>query len=183
MNPLQAIRLIILTLAIPTLLGCNSNKLTRIKAKNLLVEAFGLPKSESVEIKKKYDYMLNSWPKEMLYALQSKGLIALVDTMEVAVAEDSTGRAEPYKIVKLTDEGKKYLIEDDVLAGYYNLRSCDVAFGEVTGIQFQEHDKVAVVSYTIIRSNISPFGNNLLQGTDVQTATLSLESDGWKIDE
>ena len=168
--------------------GCNSNNLSRSKAKNLIVKAYGLPHSESVELIKEYYVSQHSsgWStglisserysdhKKELDELQSKGVITVGDTTHYGNDIDFT-----YALIKLTDEGKKYLIRDD--GDKFILKACEVVFGEITGIQIQEQDKVAEANYTLIRKNITPFGSNDSQGKENRTASFSLFDDGWRI--
>ena len=66
-----------------------------------------------------------------------------------------------------TDEGKKYLISES--AQEFEFKTCDLDFGEITGIQMQEQFKVATANYTIIRKP-TPFGINISQASENRTA-------------
>ena len=80
--------------------------------------------------------------------------------------------------VTLTDEGKKYLISESDME--FEFKTCELNFGEITGIQMQEQVKVATVNYTIVRK-ATPFGFNISQGSENRTAVFSLFDDGWRI--
>ena len=188
MRPLQTSKIILLALTLPALFGCDGNKLSRSEAKNLIVKAYSLPRNESVELKKTYyiSQQSHGWStalisgerysdhKRKLEELQSKGVITIGDTTFYGTDIDITSA-----IVKLTNEGKKYLIQDD--GDKFIVKSCEVDFGEITGIQIQEQFKVAEANYTLIRKNITPFGENISQRPENRRSTFSLYDDGWRI--
>jgi hypothetical protein len=175
--------------------SCSKN-LSRSEASVLIMKKYNLPQIESKEINKSYfknskyvDYC--SFPKVSIYigdritysdnenvliALKEKGLINISETVEQEreYDEDNT-----YAIVLLTDEGRKYLINES--KEKFIVKTCEITFGEITGIQMQEQVKVAEVNYTLKRINCTPFGNEGSQEIENRTDSFSLLDDGWRI--
>lgn len=93
--------------------------------------------------------------------------------------------------VRLTDEGWKYLLnraENPERPGIFNkgaftfkLKTCDLVFGEVTGIVINDQFKMAEVEYTTRYSNLTPFALNINSSPRKGTATFILYDDGWRI--
>ncbi len=168
------------------------------EAEVLIMKKFNLPQTDTMRIYKKYfksskyvDYC--SFPKVSIYiggritysdnekvliTLKEKGLINISETVEQEreYDEDNT-----YAIVLLTDEGKKYLIKEDDVK--YIVKTCEITFGEITGIQMQEQVKLAEVNYTLKRINFTPFGNEGSQETENRTASFTLFDDGWRMNQ
>jgi len=172
------------------------NNLSRGEAKGLIVKKFNLPQIQSIDINKRYykteryvvyhgglptaniiigriDY---SDYQTMLTNLSAQGLITIGETVE----KDYNANADyVYAVVSLTDEGKKYLISES--SDKFVVKTCEIDFGEITGIQKQEQFKIAEVHYTLIRKNITPFGINISQQPEDRTQSFSLFDDGWRI--
>jgi hypothetical protein len=83
-------------------------------------------------------------------------------------------------MITLTDEGKKYYESEDNEKLY--IKTCEVYFGEISGIKIQEQFNVAEAKYTIGRRNPTPFGKKISQEPENRTAQFSLFDDGWRID-
>jgi hypothetical protein len=83
--------------------------------------------------------------------------------------------------VSLTDEGKKYLVQDNGKSYIVNLWETDI--NEITGIQEMKEAKIAKVDYTISNQNITPFGEIFNDKNQITTRSVnfSLYDDGWRI--
>jgi hypothetical protein len=181
-----------MSLALATMLICScSNDLSRQKAAELISKQLELPTIETTQLGK--SYLKNSWGdpsmmpavcvvtgdqysdvKKRLDELQAKDLIR--------IGENQQHEGECNYIwatVKLTDEGRKYLVKDT--DGAYQLKVDELTFGEITGIQIQEQSKMAVADYTLMRTNITPFGSNLSTTPISRQATFTLYDNGWRI--
>lgn len=175
------------------LLSCSKN-LSRENAEDLIIKKFNLPRTETMQIKKTY-YVENhslgtgfcpvgiysgsdenrySNYKQLIEALQSNGMVLVNEDKKIENQICWT-----WANVLLTDEGKKYLVQEN--DKQYELKTCEVVFGEITGIQIQEQFKVAEVNYTLIRKNITPFGSNISQEPETRSASFALFDDGWRI--
>ncbi len=84
-------------------------------------------------------------------------------------------------IVSLTDEGKKYLVQDNGKSYIVNLWETDI--NEITGIQEMKEAKIAKVDYTISNKNITPFGAIFNDKNQIasRSVNFSLYDDGWRI--
>lgn len=109
----------------------------------------------SKEYPKVYEYEVNVTDPSSAQKLLDAGL-----EDEGMVIVDRTQKLKDIgqPIVHFTDKAKPYLIRID--AQYDNIQVVKVAdmdLGEVTGIQVQDNNKSAIVAYTVIYKNISPF--------------------------
>jgi hypothetical protein len=93
--------------------------------------------------------------------------------------------------VRLTTEGFKYLVNPEMFPEnpglftkgtfLFKLRTYDLVFGEITGIQVNEQFKVAEVEYTVRRVNVTPFAGEVSLEPMRRTARFALYDDGWRI--
>jgi len=165
-----------------------SQELTRTKAKKLIVEEGKYKKFETVRIKGTYysDYHSDEsiWGtkddlgrnykeiKQKLKKMEQDGVLKLSEALVNEVANI-------YKLkVVLTQEGAKYLVENK---DAFIVKSCEIAFGEVTGIEVENQFNGAVVHYTLVRVNPTPFGVNISQEPIDKKALFSKYDDGWRI--
>jgi len=170
-----------------------SKDLSRDEAETLIKQKYNLPKIETVEIVKNYhishfgdrgafgmemvtivtspNYSEN---KKMLDGLQSKGLITVNETKEYSNHIHYT-----WATVSLTAEGKKYLVKES--RGQYEVKSAEIAFGQITGIQMNEQNKVAEAEYTLQRINITPFSHSSSNDIMNRHQSFYLYDDGWRI--
>ncbi len=83
--------------------------------------------------------------------------------------------------VSLTDESKKYLIEET--PNSYKVKIWETDIDNVSGIQEKENEKAAVVEYTISNKNITPFGEQFNDKNNIQNKTsyFSKYDDGWRL--
>ena len=81
--------------------------------------------------------------------------------------------------VSLTANGKKYLVNES--RGQYEVKSAEIAFGKISGIQINEQYKVAEADYTLQRINITPFGHSSSNDIMNRHQSFSLYDDGWRI--
>lgn len=185
--------LLLLSMSCLLLFSC-SKDLSRDKAKDLIVKKYGLPNYETSKINKEYLklweclYKMRDWEggcigcgafPENLTQFQNNRLI-VIGQKNIQGINGWTGNLQSWLVytITLTDEGKKYLINET--AQEFEFKTCDLCFGEITGIQMQEQFKVATANYTIIRKT-TPFGINISQAPENRTANFSLFDDGWRI--
>jgi len=180
------------------LLGLQSckNKLSRSHAEDEIVKKMELPINEEIIIKKKYfvDHQQvmgfgmvcfpSSAPKfseyeNMLMELQNKGYINLKKDQFYNECNDL------YTNVELTDKGKKDLLKEN--EGNYEVKLCEICFGEITGIIEYNEFQVADVKYSLIRKNYTEFGlilsNNIKENESYEkSASFNKYDDGWRIE-
>lgn len=184
-------RLTLIVIIAPIMYGCSKN-LSRGQAEDIIIKHLNLPQSETAQFDVLYvegdiPWNLTRISKEeenMLNSFSNKGLVNIKKIPHntdipgpmggvIATQHWTTIKAE------LTNEGRKYLVQEN--KDKYTVKTCEITFGEVTGIQIQEQFKVAEVNYTLKREKITPFGINISQNPINCTATFSLFDDGWRI--
>lgn len=173
------------------LCSCGSKHLSRGRAEELIVKKMSLPTVETTQLGKKF--LKKSWSdpswmpaaclvvggqysdfKKKLDDLQAKGLIV------VGESKQHSGECNYlWATVTLTDNGKKYLVNDS--GGAYQVKVDDLQFGEVTGVQVNEQFKVAEVDYTLKKANSTPFGSDESTSPTSRRASFVLFDDGWRI--
>ncbi|MGN6214481.1 hypothetical protein [Parafilimonas sp.] len=165
----------VLGLALFFLASCDQPKLEKQEAASAIRTEKNYPKV--------YEYEINmtdpASAKKLLDAgLESEGLIMVDKTQKLKDA------GQP--IVHFTEKAQPYLVRID--KKYDNVQVVKVAdmdLGEVTGIQMQDDKKSAVVEYTVVYKNITPFSKLIkrdLSEKETQRATLSFFDSGWKFD-
>lgn len=193
---IQIFNLLLIGITILLINGC-SNNLSREEACKIIVKKYDLPQKKIVEIRKKYyksqegdkgifgmpyiavmnhDYDYSNF-KNMLVALESKGLITISETTTYSEHIHFT-----WATVNLTDEGRKYFSgENDEV---YKLKSADIEMGEITGIIERDKSNSSEVNYTLNIKNITPFGEafNINAETINKRTTFSKYDDGWRMD-
>ncbi len=193
MNTLKkALKTILLVFMVLSFTACKK-ELSREEAQVAIIQKNNLPSYETTEFIKKY-YVnqydeSGSWlPAVGLWAgerydahetelenLQAQGVITLQDDEK----HEDNGLVWVFKRVVLTNAGRKYFINED--ESKYIVKTCDIDFGEITGIQTNEQFKSARVDYTLIRKNISPFAKRISQSPINKQAMFSLYDDGWRL--
>lgn len=206
MKPFKNLATLILLLSISIILFSCGNNLSRGKAEDLIIQKYSLPQYETTKLKKIYikSYYGSGYiaclvsgeryvdAKSLLDELVAKGMITV--TENGPIGECNIVQA----LVNLTNDGKKYLVNE--FKDEYVLKTCEVVFGEITGIRIQEQLKIAEANYTLNRINCTPFAieDPILPGTGRtidptdksaryrrvpynRTASFSLFDDGWRI--
>ena len=173
--------------------GC-SNNLSRGKAEDLIVKKYNVPSIETIKIRKVYlrgetMYSINQGDERIGNDLKSKGLITIVEDNEVTNNGFNRYTHWTKMNVVLTLEGKKYFIsehseqlESGTIINVYEVKTCDISFGEISGIQEQEQLNVAEVSYNLVRKNITPIGMsyNITEGIIEKKDVFTKYDDGWR---
>lgn len=169
---------------------------TTSEAKDLIIKKEGFPQYRTIEIKKEYlqsrrvlwgfakvrgwegTYLDSEELSESLNYYSNNKLI-VIGKKNIEGINDWSGVLESWLVYTITptDEGKKYIVSEN--AEEYIFKTCDLNFGEITGIQMQEQFKTATANYTIIIKP-TPFGFNISQGSENRTAKFSLFNDGWR---
>jgi hypothetical protein len=117
-----------------------------------------------------YDYLK---AKSKLEYLQSIGLITVTEDLPY-------GECNVVKVVvSLTSEGRKFFVSEGDQK--FHVKTCELCFGEITGIQTQEQLKSAKVNYTLVRKNTTPFGKDISLEPLNYTEIFNLFDDGWRI--
>lgn len=170
---------------------------TSSEAKDLIIKKEGFPNYRTESIKKEYlqsERVLWGYAKvrgwdgayldseELGNSLNyyNNNKLIVVGKKTIEGINDLSGKSQFWLVYSVTptDEGKKYLVNENTQE--YIFKSCDLNFGEITGIQMQEQFKTATANYTIIIKP-TPFGFNISQGSENRTAKFSLYDDGWRI--
>ena len=194
MKPPKNIKIVLVTLIIPMLLGCGGGKLSRGKAEEIIKNSIKFPKTEAVRIAN--TYMMNTngnvtetygggrETKEMHDFFVKKQLMTIARSW-------STDGFWNNIVTGFTDEGKKYATDIEEVQAWsgHAIKLCDKVFNEITGIQINEQTKVATVEYSLKRTNWTPFGEYFKEKQPAkypeiiagQRATLQKYDDGWRM--
>jgi hypothetical protein len=206
MMPIKNISTAIFLAIIYIFFSSCGNDLSRSKAKDAIIAKYNLPSKETKEIPKSY-YVSQyneggflppvglwngeNYPKHKntLDMWQSQGLITLQEMDD----RESNGLHWVYKKIDLTEKGKKFLISDE--KEKFIVQTCELEFGEVTGIRIQEQAKIAEVEFTLNRVNCSPFTETRYGSHSAydkswdytrdpykRKISFSLYDDGWRIE-
>lgn len=190
-----AASILLVTISIFTF-SCSSNDLSRSKAAELITKQQKLPLTQTVVLGS-YFKNASSAPASGPFGISSaclvsgdgdkyadveKALAELKSNGLISIGEKTERSGECtyfYATTNLTDEGKKFLVKES--NGIHEVKTCDLNFGEVTGIQIHEQLKTAEVDYTLKVANITPFGKNISTQPIYRKATFTLYDDGWRI--
>jgi len=152
---------ILLFSSMTLLLYSCDGQLSRSKAEELIVERLHTPYPKTLSVHKVYtehsdgleldSHRLGGWGEAPVEVFANKGMLSLIDK----VSDDKSWRG---KEVEPTEEGKKYIVGFDAQKNEYAVRLCDMAFGEITGVVMSPDNKQARVEYTLVRENLTPFG-------------------------
>jgi len=174
--------------------------LEREDAKSMIAINKGYPIQKNFEISKSYIKDVNTEGrgvtaiigddqfKETEKAINQFASLGLLNLVETQKREETTQflfgtTVRTWTIVKvsITDEGKKYLIQDNDKSYRVKLWETDIV--EITGIQEMKESKSAKVDYTISNKSITPFGDCFGDKNQVTSlsAYFSLYDDGWRI--
>ncbi len=180
---------LIIVFAFLILVSSCRNDLSRGKAKELITQKNKLPQVETTKLAKKY--LIKSWgdgwklcgvngerysnAKNRLTDLHSKGMISLSESQE-----HQGGCHYHWVIASLTPEGQKFLIKESY--GEFEVKTCEISFGEITGIQQQDQFKEAIAEYTLLKINPTPFCGEIPSDPIKKSANFSLYDDGWRIE-
>jgi hypothetical protein len=197
MKSLQAIKLVLLVLIIPTLWGCRSDKLTRGKAEEIIKNSIKFPYVESKSIFNSYAMGPNG---ESSQGNRSAGgpetkemhdFFLKNNLMTIAETHDEGNNYWTDIRIGFTEEGKKYAtdIEYSNWWRWHKIILCDIIFDEITGIQINEQTNVARLEYSLKRTNWTPFGKYFKEKEPSKypeiitgkNATLQKYDDGWRI--
>lgn len=129
----------------------------------------------------------NEWEekKKQIEKFENMGLITFEETPQreesTAFLLGTTVRTWTSVKVSLTDEGKKYLIQESDKNFKVKLWETDIL--DITGVQEMEQEKRAKVDYTVSNKNITGFGESFSNKDQVVNKTIyfSLYDDGWRI--
>lgn len=155
--------------------SCSSNNFTREKAQKLLEAEKMYPKV--------YDYSIfcgdPSHGRQALDAgLESSGYVNVLKTKKFGEAD------RPW--ITFTEKSTSYLLPTPEKDKQYNVQLVKIAdeeFVEITGLRIGQSKKTAMVEYTTVYKNISPFAVLLrkeLKETNNRKAYFALYDDGWR---
>lgn len=172
MKALQVIKLVLLVLTIPLLWGCSNDKLTRGKAEKLIREMYKFPFDEN------RDFHIEGGERSTYDKLQNEGLLTYTEYFYFGSHLQG----------ELTEKGKQYVVSavksGDAYNKYIVVKAATLDFGEITGIVEYKESNTAVVNYTYIRKNLTPFGRiafYLQEGPNNYSHTFTKYDDGWRI--
>lgn len=93
-----------------------------------------------------------------------------------------------WRTAQITENGKQYVLgqarDEGFGRTYISVRTCTIEFGEITGIQTIPEQNLAVVTYTIRRTNVTPFGDIIFQlknGDIPKQISFAKFDNGWRI--
>jgi len=186
------ILLLLTSFFVVNMTGC-SNKLSRSKAKSLIIEDRQYPIPEYGKISKKhYDYKetrgavlgrpLEEETREMLEYYTSLGIIEVEEKREEKWLNLGGYYLRIHMKVNIRDEYKKYIYEEDNYSFY--VKFCDIIFHEITGLRIFNEDNNATVEYQEKRDNWTPFGKYFKDDKAQKinkSASMALYDDGWRI--
>ncbi|WP_461450408.1 hypothetical protein [Mucilaginibacter sp.] len=90
-------------------------------------------------------------------------------------------------IYTVTEKGKPYIINQEWSDGdypVYHVKQYDLNVGDITGIQFSNDNKQALVDFYLSKQNITPFGElSVNQDSKIGLqAEFDLYDDGWRLE-
>ena len=194
MKHLQAINQVLLGLII-LLWGCNNDKLSRVKAAEIIKNSIKFPRIESLDIANCYTMGTDgSVTEQMGGGLEAKEMhdfFLKKNLMTIAEKWDQGNGYWTNIKIGFTEEGKKYAIriENKQWWSSHTIKLCDIIFNEITGIQINDQTKVATVEYSLKRTNWTPFGEYFKEKQPAkypeiivgQRASLQKYDDGWRM--
>lgn len=193
-KPLQAIKLVLLVLIIPTLWSCSSDKLTRGKAKRLILKIQKYPIPLTRNIPKNYyiDCWCSGWStclggSKSDWENDSKDINLFLNRGLVSIGEETTPSGECnylYKVITITDKGKQLLINET--EGGFEVKTSELEFVEVTGVLETENKKEAEVEFTTRINNQTNFAAKEPVGKEPSeliknSVRMVKYDDGWRI--
>lgn len=157
------------------LVACSQNKLGQDQAADIIRSGKSYPRAFEYEISTADPVVA----KKLLDAgLEEDGMV----TVDRSQKLKDVGRP----LVHFTDKAEPYLLRID---SHYKqdqiVKIADIDLGEITGIRMSEDNKKAVVEYTVVYKNITPFAKLIhrdLTLPETQRAGLTLFDTGWKLD-
>lgn len=176
MKSLQAIASVLIALNILLLSGCDSNKLSRAQAEKLIRAFHKFPIDEIGKFQTSFP---DNSGAGSLEKLQTEGLLTYT--------KNFTGLGGYWFYATLTEKGKQYATSEeygDNFNKYVDVKVSKLDFGEITGIIEYKESNTAVVNYTYIRKDLTPFGKiqfNLQEGANPYTHTFTKYDDGWRL--
>lgn len=196
MRASQYVACAMMSLALLFSLAC-SGKLSRTTAGAILAKSMRLPAVESRTIDA--TYLKNGGG----YFRVQSGYPPPVDFAEI---EFFLGHSEIYTKALMTmtpgtpyygyekisfsptEDGRQYVI-GTTAQGAYNVRICEIVFGDVTGMQISDQTNSAVVEFSLRRTRWTPFGDfyklkepsKYPELVPPQRAELQKYDDGWRI--
>lgn len=161
------------------LVSCDSKKLTREKAKEIIIEIYDYPNIHYINVGSEfYCWKLNGFNKRAI----DNNLLSKKRTF-------SSNKNCWFTKITPTRLGKPFLIEKlkskEESVTYENVYMLSKAsFDKITGIKISDGATSADVIFSIRHTNVTPFGTlqNLKEnGTQEFTVQFELFDDGWRI--
>ncbi|MFX1705731.1 hypothetical protein PV783_17315 [Chitinophaga sp. CC14] len=155
-------------------ISCGSKKLTRehaaelIKAKYPVTIDWDIYTADPDHAARALDTKLE---QEGYITLKRKQTLAEMGTPFIFF----TDKAKPY-LMETPEKDKKIMVQKVKLAEQH--------FGEITGMQMLKNDKKAIVEYTYVYKNVTPFvaiSNLKIEPKESRKAYFALYDDGWRI--
>ncbi|MGH2644686.1 MAG: hypothetical protein ACRDE2_12105 [Chitinophagaceae bacterium] len=168
---------VIFCLASLLIAGCSSNSLTRNDALRILQKEKLFPRVVD------YDLFCgdpNYAVKVLDAGLENQGYLTVDRTQKLK----DIGKP----IIHLTGKADSYLLptpKEDQISKIQRIKIADEYLNEITGVRMSASGKNAVVEYTVICKNISPFAVLIkrdLRKPDDRRAYFSFYDDGWRIE-
>lgn len=164
----------LLPLMVIAISSCSNKELEREAAKKMIIEHNGYPKPWD------YDFACGdpSVARKMLEAgMESTGMVTIKKKYNAYRSE---------ALITFTDKAKPYLLPTkDAQYHFQKVKIADEEFGEIKGIQHSGDGKTAIVKYTKVYRNISPF-SKMVKGDFTKpkeaTAYFALYDNGWQLE-
>jgi hypothetical protein len=163
------------------LMSSCSDDLSRSRAKEQIIAKSKLPIVESEYFDQVSDQSLPR-AREIL-----EGYKKLEADGYLTVSKCQCGFGQAAYCTEFTDKGKAFITGKGQYGGVCSqpipMRVAELDFGEVTGIRREGESSKAIVSYTLSRKNVTPFGvflklENVISAPDI---TFTKYDDGWRI--
>jgi hypothetical protein len=174
----------LLALVVFFLCSCSSKELTREKAKQALLDKYHFPNHEEKEFQAFMGYDATPKERRPWDQLVQEGLLSY-----------QTGESGWYLFASITDKGMEYVTSQRKegpfgnkafgMTNVYKLRTCEVSFLNVTGIQQIPNENKAEVVYSV-QISPTPFGKHLFKLSDGELsrkATFKKYDDGWRLED
>ncbi|SJZ68073.1 hypothetical protein SAMN04488128_1011173 [Chitinophaga eiseniae] len=167
-------RILFMSLVLACLMACGTKKLTREQAAELIKKAY--PNTVDWNI---YTADPQEAAKALDTKLEAEGYITIQRKQSLAEI------GNPF--IFFTEKSKPFLLptpEKDKELKIQKVKLAEQHFNRVTGMQLLKNDKKAIVEYTVVYKNVSPFvplSTLEIEPELKRKAYFALYDDGWRI--
>ncbi|RAJ80107.1 hypothetical protein CLV59_105214 [Chitinophaga dinghuensis] len=167
-------RTLLFILAIASLTACSSKKLSREQASEIIKKAY--PRTIDWDV-------FTADPQVAAKALSTQ----LEQDGYITIQRKQTLSEMGNPFISFTEKSKPYLLATPEKDKAYKIQKVKLAeqhFNSITGMQLLSNDKKAIVEYTVVYKNVTPFvpiSTLKIEPELKRKAYFALYDDGWRI--